>query len=219
VGQLAAGGRCKIRPRACHKLGIQKLPGAFGNVAAARTVVPIDDWQIDAMVEAQLRATLKGRFTFLTVAFDPAAFADIPNDKRWRDTEQSRAIATLRNPGVDAYILVTPAHAMGTPGTGGLGFAEIGGFFSSGKAFENAEFMIDIADAHTGKTISASYSDLPNASPPFNFPLWKVDMSVIAGDAPTPEQRAAWQTDFRNLVTQSLASTLHTLQLKDSPLP
>lgn len=186
--------------------------------------VPIADWKIDERVEASLRNALGGRFTFKNVSYNRDALAAIPNG-HWDNSADAlrRYLSGLANPGIDAYIVVRPDVEGTVTGNSGLGLWTD----HRGKTTPmlNANYEVDIIDAHSFTLISKAFArldDIPGRDPRVAHLAFGKDLEVEDESVPLPAIMAKLRQASTGLVDRSLAAALRSLQfdvaeLKNEP--
>jgi len=195
--------------------------GGFFNAVDPQRI-DSESWGIDNAVTKQIADAIRGRFTVKTVAYDRTAFTRIP----WspipnRQAPVDKQLRALANPGADAYFVVSKmqiADAVGHagPNQSGLGLArESGGMFSSDTITMYAIYTIRVIDARTFETLETEGAHLPKTGLLPRVPIVEVDESLWPGRANdvTPAKEAAIKTKMMALVHESIASTLHYMDL------
>ena len=176
---LAAAGRADAAPdySAIHTVSVissigDKVNLSFGNMwGTATKEMPIQSWNIDALVETRLRQYLSGRFTFKDILYDRSALAKIPNTPfSFSNTEYSEFLKSIPANGVDAYIIVRPDLEYHQPGVAGLGLWNADNFAKPMTPYVWTNYEIDIVDARTLQTIAHAISSFRrNDKSPFSW--------------------------------------------------
>jgi hypothetical protein len=140
----------------------EKLTLSYGNFLGNTSKdIPIQDWNIDALVETRLRQYLSSRFTFKDILYDRAALAKIPNTPfSFSNSQYADFLKTIPAGQADAYIIVRPDLEYKSPGVAGLGLVNFNNFGKPITPMVWANYEIDIVDARTLKTIAYAQSRL-----------------------------------------------------------
>jgi hypothetical protein len=170
---------------------------SFGNFwGNSSKELPIQDWNIDALVETRLRQYLSGRFSFKDILYDRAALAKIPNTPfSFSSSQFQDFLKSLPPAQVDAYIIVRPDLEYKSPGVAGLGLTNADNLGQAMTPNVWANYEIDIVDAHSLKTIAYAGSRL------------RLRDNALAGFAGAPVTALRVDGDFE--LTDAQAKILH----------
>ena len=183
--------------------------------------LPTDSWAIDDLVTGQITDAIGGRFAVKSVTYDRSQFTHLPvTSLPVMPTELTQALQRLQNPGVDAYIVVTKLQLgnvisdASTP-VSGIGIAHEGSLLLGDTNRMYAFYIIRIVDARSFALLAIEGSHLPKTGLLPRVPAVDVDDSMWSDRAAemTEAQKTAAKAQTQTLVRDSIASTLHYMNL------
>jgi hypothetical protein len=197
----------------------QQGMGLFGK-AMTPTCAVIDGF--DEAVTQQLTDTLGARFAVRKLVYDRAPFAKMPfvtKMMEFTETDIDVPLKALKNPGVDAYIVVQKMRmpnvfADSDTAVDGIGIAHEGGTFSD-DARMYAFFRIKVIDARTFKTLLSEPAKLPKTGWLPRWPTLDVEEDLYPGIyKPMNEtQKAKAKPLMLGLLHDAVAQTLKNMEL------
>ena len=177
--------------------------------------MPTDSWGIDDLVTDQIAGALGSRFAVKSVAYDRSQFAHMPvTSLPVMPTQLRQALQGLKNPGVDAYVVVTKMQignviSDSSAPVSGIGIAHEGSLLLSDTDKMYAFYIIRIVDARSFGLLVSEGSHLPKTGLLPRVPIVDVPDSMWSDKAAamTDAQKTAARTQMQSLVRDSIAST------------
>jgi hypothetical protein len=183
--------------------------GMFGN----RKTVDIKHWGLDEYASALVKKHLAPRFDVHDIAYDHDALAKIPKGDSGEALARLRAyFASMRNPGVDAFVVLRPddpgAYQM-TPGV------EVVAGYPADQLGEGLGYEIEMFDARTFARIARSFARIQTREDATAaLPIHLVGSDRLPGPdlALTDSQQVLIRNDFEWGIAETAVDTLRSLQ-------